>query len=298
MSKPRHRSTSLRQAFVSTATTAVVAATVASGCGTIFTNPPYLDPCPEASPASGSTCNDEGLGCGYIDECGNPIEYTCGSGTWAISEVTSCNPPPPDECPGSQPAWGEPCDAIGLTCSFGLDHCGQLITGECTLDGWIIDEIFSCNPPPAECPDELPVEGSPCTYQPDTIDDYPSFCGYAVETPCGTQTVEASCVDVEGAVVWQFDSPPTCEAEPEQCQTYDGPGACEADPGCAWRTPGCAGGEGAPSLDTAGCFPIEDCATTVDACGAWGTCTLVTHNPCWNSECDACGGEISVCIPN
>lgn len=295
MNKPHHRKQALRQAFISTVATA--AAVAATGCLSVTSNPPYLDPCPEAEPASGDACDNEGLSCGYVDDCTNPIDYGCEDGAWTITAVSSCNPPPPGECPLATPTYGAPCDEVGLSCTFGEDPCGTPITGTCSTDGWQIDEVFSCNPPPAACPAELPAIGTLCEPDPES-GFYPEYCGYDAETPCGIEPVIASCLydQLSGDMVWQFESAPTCEVPPEQCQTYGSSSTCDADPGCSWRVPGCSASTNAPSLTEAGCFPAADCS--VDGCGSWGTCTLVTHDPCWNALCDACGAEANVCIPN
>lgn len=293
MKKPHHRKQALRQAFISTVTTA--AAALVTGCFTVTSNPPFLDACPDAEPSSGDACEEEGLSCGYVDDCSNPIDYGCEDGAWTITAASSCNPPPPGECPVSTPAYGEACDEVGLYCHFGEDPCGTPITGTCSVDGWQIDEGFSCNPPPPDCPAELPSIGTACDYDPETF-LYPAFCMYDTETPCGVESVTVSCASDQGEMVWQFDSPPTCEATPEQCQGYGSPSACDADPTCSWRVPGCSESSEAPSLAEAGCFPLADCTT--DGCGSWGTCTLVTFDPCWNSLCNACGAEANVCVPN
>jgi hypothetical protein len=286
-----HKKTPLRQAFILT----IAATTPACWIG-VTNNPPEPGSCPAEQPAAGSDCSQNGSACNYVDECGHDVEVTCEDFAWQVSTSASCNPPPP-VCPDEPPAAGEFCDAIGNLCTYHVgDFCDErVVEATCTATGWEVEEYWesTCNPPPAECPAAAPIAGSECEYQPDTIDGYPSYCPYTAQTPCGEAIVEGRCEpNEESIIVWNV-TVPACTATPEQCQIYDLDIACAADAGCAWRAPGCET-EGAPLVE-AGCYPSLDC--TVEGCGTWGSCETVTYNPCYNSDCDACAAETSVCVP-
>ena len=109
----------------------------------------------------------------------------------------------------------------------------------------------------------------------------------------GPTTITLSCKNnPDNEVVWTIEEPSQCEAPPSQCFEYAQSGACDADVNCRWLVPGCDEGM-APSVEVAGCYPAADCES-VD-CASWGKCETVTHNPCWNAPCDACGAETEVC---
>jgi hypothetical protein len=212
--------------------------------------------------------------------------------------LAECNPPPPGYCPDVEPAHGSWCPEVGLECEYGDDYCDGM-SAFCGPNGW---ETFynSCNPPPPECPAVQPEVGTVCEPQIDTWGEYPSWCGYEVETPCGPQIGTLSCLmDDLGDVTWQIEQStpqPSCNLPPELCHAYDDAALCGADPGCQWLAPGCADPGGEVTIPL-GCYPIAtDCAT--EGCGTWGSCLSGIHDPCYGAACDACGAEISVCLPN
>lgn len=300
MTQPRIRTRkqALRKAFI--ATVAAASVTAVAGCfGVTTNNPPFPgESCPEAMPDAGESCFETGLSCEYPDFCGVPVSATCHDGAWQVDAlVGTCNPPPPGHCPDAQPTPGEICPEIGMNCHYTDEFCGVEIEARCDAQQvWDVDQI-ACNPPPAECPLETPTVGTVCEPQTDTIEQYPSWCAYDAETPCGTEEQVLGCVydDLTQETTWQLQQAPTCQAQPEQCQSYGASSLCEADPGCSWQLPGCGDPNGAPEV-TAGCYPSADCTAT--GCGDWGTCTKVTVDPCWDSLCDACASEANVCVPN
>lgn len=193
-------------------------------------------------------------------------------------------------CPSSEPAAGSNCPEADLFCSYSDGDCP--VEYECDGSSWS-RTVVSCNPPPppSDCPASLPEGGAECPFEPW---GYPEGCSYSVETPCGEEQAGASCVsDGSGGVVWEID-PVSCQAPPESCGDYAHPDLCASDAGCQWLVPGCAEGEAAPPA-VEGCYRAGDCLQT--GCGEWGACDTVTHDPCWNDFCDACGGEINVCVP-
>ena len=71
------------------------------------------------------------------------------------------------------------------------------------------------------------------------------------------------------------------------CTTIDTEDECGE--GCHWLVPGC----GDNPLGAEGCFPEADCAE--DTCEGAQTCQTVSHDPCAESDCDACGAEAQIC---
>jgi hypothetical protein len=70
------------------------------------------------------------------------------------------------------------------------------------------------------------------------------------------------------------------------------PAAGTCPEGQAFYAPGC--GSDTNPLTTEGCY--APCETA--SCGAGFTCKTATYNPCHNSMCDACGGEVKLCMPS
>jgi len=288
--KPRSKKP-LRAAFV------VTLALAAGGCDSeiscddpnVACNPPIVD-CPAAVPTSGDSCDSDVGSCSYTDDCGSDVTATC-DGTWSI-EIASCNPPPPGDCPEQIPSFGEECDPAVGDCQY-LDECEQPITASCNGATWEIEEGGSCNPP-APCPTELPAEGSVCDFK--GYFGPPIGCEYDVETACGPALAEAECVGVEEqGIVWHVTAPP-CTPPTPNCFDYANGGLCEADTACRWLVPGC-GGEGDPGF-AAGCFPALECTVGPDDnCAEFEECVTLNHDPCWNSNCGACGADTNVCLP-
>ena len=144
------------------------------GAGGTGGNPPPPPVCPATMPDSADACPSIGLECdypGYVDECGQNIDYraTCGAEGWSITMIgggTSCNPPPPWEpCPMEEPAignncWVDPADV----CSYPTQCCSNVY--QCVNYVWQ-ETGLECNPPALICPDTLPADGQacdPCSY--------------------------------------------------------------------------------------------------------------------------------------
>ena len=156
----------LQRAFV--ITIAASATVVAAGCvnETVISNPPFPDcgeddscECPATPPAQGSPCPDVGQLCAYQDgSC--PIEFSCADDGWE-RWVTSCNPPPPNDCPNALPVAGSVCHDYGegypVGCSYEVaTPCGpQNVNAGCTSspDGLIWEHYGSttCESPEDAC---------------------------------------------------------------------------------------------------------------------------------------------------
>ncbi len=218
-----------------------------------------------------------------------------------VEPFEATNPPPsgcedgcPEQCPEAELADGRPCDQVGMKCTYFDKGCLEEYDAECTADGWFAD-YPQCLPEGLDCPESEPAAGTPCELPLSTLPG--ELCEYRTDTPCGEQHTGYDCrlSELSQQYEWTPVSVPTCEVGADECQTYASSAQCEADTACAWRVPGCGDGQGAPEIEM-GCYASSDC--TVSGCGDWGTCTLVTVDPCWNSLCNACGAEENVCIPN
>lgn len=213
-------------------------------------------------------------GCQTTEVITNPPMPTC-------AEEGNC------VCPASPPAEGSDCPDVGMSCAFDIGGCPRDFT--CEADGWE-EHVTSCNPPPPDCPKDLPAAGSVCQAE----WGYPIGCVYEVATPCGPEAVNASCTNGPYGLVWEhvYGGDP-CQATDETCGGYDHPDVCGADAACQWLVPGCA--EGTATVAVEGCYAASDCTQT--GCGDWGTCETVVHDPCWNDLCNACGMDVDVCVP-
>jgi hypothetical protein len=296
----------LKSAFVVTVATGA-ALVAGAGCQNqiIGGDEAPITGCPETLPAHRGGCDAPGQ-CTYVDECGFPLVASCdGEGFWSIEAQISCNPPPPDPppdpppatCPTTQPTPGTACYDSTLYCTYGEGEFGcPGPEAVCLPDGtWEVYET-SCNPPPPECPLDLPAAGEVCEAQVGTWGEYPWGCQFAVTTGCGDTTASAGCEpDSQGIMVWAIDLVDPCTSAPENCGSYGDASLCDADPGCRYLVPGCAEGMGAPPA-VAGCYPADDCS--VSGCGSWGTCESVVNDPCAGLPCDACGELVNVCLPS
>lgn len=144
----------LRAPFVVTVAAAASLAGAAAlpGCDPTITD----GSCPEARPAAGSLCEDEGLLCDYgEDGCGSPIGTRCAEGMWLDLTATCNPPPPPPACPEAMPAAGSACSKPGESCAYtGPPDCPQPTTLTCGDDGaWSVTIAVSCNPPPPPPPE-------------------------------------------------------------------------------------------------------------------------------------------------
>lgn len=290
----------LRQAFI--VTIAVAAAGACNPSVSAFSE------CPAERPALGEACGSPGDSCDYGDDgCGSTITATCGDdGVWSVGTGSSCNPPFPDPppvepCPASSPGQGEYCASNGQYCDYYEgDFCEEWIAeATCVDNAWDVVEYYGsgeCNPPPAECPIDMPREGSECPYDPDSWDGWPSYCSWETATPCGDAWVDGHCAANEaGTMVWELALNVACQAPEGQCGAYDSVTGCRDDATCQWLTPSCDDG---PNNVTAGCYAKADCASSADACGDWGTCAKVSYDPCYDAACQACSADIDVCLPN
>lgn len=241
---------------------------VTSGCGATITvdgddgeggEGGFIVSCGEPPPPSGGYC---------------PPIWECVDGEW-IDLGGAC---PEPTCPSDQPTYGSSCEVLGQLCEYySDDDCGYGSTAECTEEGWIVYELL-CSPPP-ECPEEAPIAGTSCAGW-----DYAYDCYYTTVSDCGDVTLWAYCDFEQG---WSVVPDSFCEP----CGYHDASG-CEADPACRWAVPGC----GDLPLPEAGCFPEAGCTET--GCPLDESCTTVTIDPCWASECDACGAPFDVCLPS
>jgi len=122
----------LAKPFVMTIAQVAAATMLTPGCvGTEITNPPPSETtCPTAMPTSGSPCVGT-VDCDYgLDACGVTQSASCVAGSWQVSGLVVCNPPPPDpECPPDLPAQGAVCNwnwQSGFGCSYMVDiGCGM-----------------------------------------------------------------------------------------------------------------------------------------------------------------------------
>jgi hypothetical protein len=120
----------------------------------ISTNPPAPDvpdapvaSCPPSAPAQGSAC-DPTLSrvCTYGDCLGRPTtEARCVGGAWEVQEST-CNPPPPEECPTTVPMAGAACTYVGPGCTYGTCPPSSTTFAMCVSGRWSVG-MASCNPP-------------------------------------------------------------------------------------------------------------------------------------------------------
>jgi hypothetical protein len=249
-----------------------------AGCGPSVTSTAQVV-CPAEAPTDGAAC--AGVGSCRYGAC-MEREATCEQGVWKTSTVSSCNPPPPPPvCPELVPVEGEGClDPLACDYVVGCD----LVSASCdqVTASWTLTSTPDplCNPPPP-CPTSLPAEGSACELE--------LSCVVAVPSACGDLMATATCApSPDGVLAWAVDVP-EC-TEPVDCATLLEPVACELHAVCRWLVPGCDPG-GAPF--SAGCYPAEDCVDCVDG----EACTPVSHDPCWNSACGACGAPASICLP-
>ncbi len=134
--------------------------------------------CPTAAPDDGTSCAVSGKEC-YYDRCSSQglgdLVATCGGGTWDVREGGTCNPPPPAECPTSEPTTGTYCEVpADQYCSYATSDCCPDVEARCLDNEWEV-LVSSCNPPPPPpCPEEMPMDGASCEPE-DT-------CGYTVQT--------------------------------------------------------------------------------------------------------------------
>lgn len=118
--------------------------------------PPPSAPCNGTAPDTGDSCS----------------AAVCVDGHWQTTYSGGCNPPPPlaTACPGVEPGAGTSCAGYihDLRCEY--DFCGGITaTRRCNGSTFLWEELISpgaCNPPrpELECPDEMPLAGSDCSF--------------------------------------------------------------------------------------------------------------------------------------
>lgn len=135
--------------------------------------------CPTSLPGDGTSCAVGAKDC-YYDRCGSEglsdLVASCNGGKWDVREGGTCNPPPPpEECPSSEPSTGAYCNvAADRFCSYPTSECCPDVEARCVDYTWEV-LISSCNPPPPPaCPEEMPEDGSDCAPA--------DVCGYTVQT--------------------------------------------------------------------------------------------------------------------
>lgn len=111
--------------------------------------------CPEARPVDGAGCDvAETQTCSYDDCYGTPsTQARCLDGVWQVQRM-SCNPPPPQPCPASVPAFGTSCtNDPSQRCAYGSCAAGDTstVTAVCSNGKWT-GTALSCQPVDAGLP--------------------------------------------------------------------------------------------------------------------------------------------------
>jgi hypothetical protein len=197
---------------------------------------------------------------------------------------------PADACPAGRPTEGDPCSAVGATCSYpfasdcqkseDVATCSASSTWVLTVaeEGCCFDPCSCGGPCGGSCPPTIPAGGEPCNLA------FASTCDYTVSTPCGDQIVTAMCTDV-----WEVPIPSCVPAD--VCGMLFSIQDCMADPTCRWLEPGC----GQPPVQ-AGCYAAVECDAT-NVCPTWELCTEMVADPCWDANCNTCAETVRVCVP-
>ncbi len=214
MASPTRRKP-LRAPFVVTVAAAVAPAAAAvavsaTGCsGAIVTyNPPPpdagVDECPTTAPAYGAACNlSSTVTCDY-----GPCAVMRCADTKTWQSASSCNPPPPRQCPATAPQVGTTCypQSIPSTgCTFGPD--GNLCMASATT--FFCDAksgIWSSSSKPT-CPGLPAAVGAACGgLCPTTFD---TSCTYRASGTLSECEIDRMCTGGK----W-VDSSPTCNPPP------------------------------------------------------------------------------------
>jgi len=193
-------------------------------------------------------------------------------------------------CPPSEPHEGEPCNLVGMSCTYPVatDCAKSDDIATCAPNGaWTItyENEGCCNDPCScggscggTCPSMLPAQGDPCDSE---VDGFP--CLYDTSTPCGVVSVTATC----NSGAWNV-TPPPCVGTGD-CTIYTASEACLSDPACRWLVPGC----GMPTT-VEGCYPATDCVEGT-VCASGQSCLKIVFDPCWNGDCSVCSADAFVC---
>jgi hypothetical protein len=210
-----------------------------------------------------------------------PPAWSCVDGAW-VDTAGAC---PEPACPMSRPMDGEACDMIGQSCFYEeFVDCGEgggTVTATCTADGWVT--AWPRCSPPLECPETIPEHGFDCTGW-----ENASYCQFDLQKSCGDVLAIVSCEYLEDDMRWNVQLQDDCGG----CAAHETAEGCDADPSCRYLVPGC----GDVPVPEAGCYPRFDCVE--GACAEGESCTAFTADPCWDSVCDACGIQVSLCTTN
>jgi len=224
-----------------------------------------------------------------LEACGGQVTLEGGPG----DKVSVSNPPslPPDVplpegCPSSVPEDGAPCNPATSYCYYGDEPCegsGEGHDAYCDADTarWDVTPSWtSCNPPPPDCPADMPNQGAPCDSEVnwETCYYYDYDCGIDVWAECLGDAWQVPGIDC---------NPPP----PETCYLMDTEQDCGGIPGCSWLVPGC----GDLPLEIASCHPTGQCDSDLD-CPDELLCVNVVIDPCYQLPCDACGEERKLCV--
>jgi hypothetical protein len=94
---------------------------------------------------NGAPCARVAENCGYdiaMGLCGpQQVLATCNGGSWQVTtQISSCNPPMPFQCPPTLPPEGSPCPAFGdptMICNYPGLSC-PVETARCN-GSWVLD---------------------------------------------------------------------------------------------------------------------------------------------------------------
>jgi hypothetical protein len=127
------------------------------------------------------------------------------------------------------------------------------------------------------------------TYSDESSCGSAAHCKWWVDS-CDGEVVEERCVSSTAS-----PEPSECQTiPPEECYEREDESSCPA-PNCAWVEQGCGSGPtGTESLSN--CLPKRGCRSDSD-CPASHECTTLWLDPCHDSSCVACGGEVNRCVP-
>ncbi len=161
--------------------------------------------CPTSAPGSGTSCAGFAGGICEYDPCQfQPSLFECQGGVWVATGSSSCNPPPPFECPPTEPLAGSACygdGSEGVVCSYDYGPCCPPDEARCVNGFWEIMGV-DCNPPPPDpCPIDAPLNGAACGSMDECANPYRT-CDYGDCGGSGQPEFAASC---DGSV-WTITS--------------------------------------------------------------------------------------------
>ncbi|MDI1432362.1 hypothetical protein [Polyangium sorediatum] len=244
--------------------------------------------CPQSCPEDGyplpsGPCLIENERCGF-DECGYGTGKVCWGGEWKIlvndPDMCGCGDTScidPVECPDLPPVAGGMCGGKYFECTYHDTVCiGRTTKVRCADGEWLVTESNSqCK---RECPDTLPVDGTPCDECCTSTQ-----CVYLDASGC---PAHITCQN--GVWVSSVESCTPTSA----CATLDA-SQCSSAQGCRWlAVVDCVYEEGGFPQ---GCYPVDDCASNADCNG--GTCQYTDVNPCPDDSCSTCWAKAVICVP-